>query len=171
MGRLAEGRAGTLSRNSGTGALARALRFIWEPRTVTLRPALAIVVFGAAVLLLGREPLVDGSRAVPVQQGGTAVVDDGEDVRAVRVRFRLDAPSASSVSLVGGFTGWQPTVRLRQEAPGVWSAVVPLEPGVHDYAFVIDGSEWVLDPLAQRVNDGFGGQNSRVAVLVRGGRS
>jgi 1,4-alpha-glucan branching enzyme len=138
---------------------------------VTLRPALAIVVFGAAVLLLGREPLVDGSRAVPVQQGGTAVVDDGEDVRAVRVRFRLDAPSASSVSLVGGFTGWQPTVRLRQEAPGVWSAVVPLEPGVHDYAFVIDGSEWVLDPLAQRVNDGFGGQNSRVAVLVRGGRS
>lgn len=149
---------------------------LWRPRTITFRPAVAVAVLGALAVgggILGREA---GGRdrdaaAVPVQQGGTAVVVDGSDARVVRVRFRLDAPAASSVSLAGDFTGWEPAVSLIQEAPGVWSVVVPLEPGVHDYAFVIDGSEWVLDPMAQAVSDGFGGQNSRVAILVQEGQS
>jgi hypothetical protein len=160
------------SRERSVGSLARVFRLLWQPRTFTLRPAYAIVIFGAAaLLLLGRDEFAERRGGVPVQQGGTAVVVDGSDATTVRVRFRLDAPSASSVSLAGDFTGWQPTLRLREEAPGVWSTVVPLTPGVHDYAFVIDGSEWVLDPLAQSVDDGFGGQNSRVAVLVQGRRS
>ena len=155
-----------------SGPLVGLLRLLWQPRTVTLRPAVAVVALGAAVLVFaGQDTFVGGRDGVPIQPGGTAVVRDGAQVQIVRVRFRLDAPSASSVSLAGDFTRWQPTVALRQEAPGVWSAVVPLVPGVHDYAFVIDGSEWVIDPLAQRVEDGFGGQNSRVAVLVQGGQS
>jgi hypothetical protein len=42
---------------------------------------------------------------------------------------------------------------------------VPLEPGVYDYGFVVDGSAVRLDPLAPRVADGFGGESSRVTVL------
>jgi len=30
----------------------------------------------------------------------------------------------------------------------------------------VDGTRWVQDPFAERVDDGFGGTNSRVAVLV-----
>ncbi len=47
----------------------------------------------------------------------------------------------------------------------MWSVTVPLEPGVHDYAFVVDGEQWRPDPLAPSVDDGFGGTNSRLALL------
>jgi len=43
--------------------------------------------------------------------------------------------------------------------------VVPLEAGVHDYAFVVDGEVWTPDPLATSVDDGFGGENSRLSLL------
>ena len=42
---------------------------------------------------------------------------------------------------------------------------VPLTQGVHDYAFVVDGQQWVPDPYAPQINDGFGGTNSRLALL------
>jgi 1,4-alpha-glucan branching enzyme len=82
----------------------------------------------------------------------------------VYVQFRLEAAGAHEVALAGTFTGWRPEVRLRQTAPGTWSAVVPLRPGVHDYAFVVDGRRWVADPHAPQVDDSFGGVNSRISL-------
>ena len=78
------------------------------------------------------------------------------------VQFRLEAPGAASVELAGSFTNWNSAVRLDETIPGVWSTLVALEPGVYDYAFVIDGQTWVVDPVAPRVEDGFGGVNSRL---------
>jgi 1,4-alpha-glucan branching enzyme len=54
---------------------------------------------------------------------------------------------------------------LHQVAPGQWLVSIPLSQGVHDYAFVIDGSRWVADPYAASVSDGFGGINSRLTLL------
>ena len=51
-------------------------------------------------------------------------------------------------------------------APGVWTITVPLTQGVHDYAFVVDGRQWIPDPYAPRVDDGFGGTNSRLTLLL-----
>jgi len=48
----------------------------------------------------------------------------------------------------------------------VWTVVVPLEPGIHDYAFVVNGGQWVPDPNAPAFEDGFGGLNSRIAVIT-----
>jgi 1,4-alpha-glucan branching enzyme len=81
------------------------------------------------------------------------------------VEFRLSAPGAREVALVGDFNSWKPAHQLHQSAPGVWTVSVPLEPGVYDYGFVVDGSAVRLDPLAPRVADGFGGESSRVTVL------
>jgi 1,4-alpha-glucan branching enzyme len=83
----------------------------------------------------------------------------------IYVHFRLDAPDASSVHLAGDFTGWEPSYELHESQPGVWTVVVPLAAGVHDYAFVIDGETWTPDPLATSVDDGFGGRNSRMSLL------
>jgi len=83
----------------------------------------------------------------------------------VYVQFRLEAAGASRVALAGNFTGWEPRYELQETAPGSWSIVLPLRPGVHDYAFVVDGRHWVADPYAPRVDDGFGGANSRIALL------
>jgi 1,4-alpha-glucan branching enzyme len=84
----------------------------------------------------------------------------------VMVQFRLGDSAAQSVSLVGDFTGWRPEIELRQVAPGVWVYEVPLEPGVYNYGFLVDGKIWRPDPLAPQVSDGFGGANSRLTVLA-----
>jgi Glycogen recognition site of AMP-activated protein kinase len=132
-----------------------ALGWIWTPRSVRLRPVYGILAV-AAVCLIFVLPKFNGNQDV-----GPANVK-------VFVQFRLDAAQASEVSLAGSFTGWKPAYRLQQVGPGTWSIVVPLEPGVHDYAFVIDGGKWINDPTAPAVDDGFGGVNSRLSVLLPG---
>ena len=57
-------------------------------------------------------------------------------------------------------------MQLSETAPGVWSAMVPLDPGVHDYTFLVDGQEWVVDPNATNVEDSFGGMNSRLFLAA-----
>jgi len=81
------------------------------------------------------------------------------------VQFRFTAPAAHMVSLAGDFSNWSPSYTLTRSEPGVWTIVVPLKPGVHDYSFVVDGDKWTPDPSAPPTADGFGGVNSRIAVL------
>ncbi len=90
----------------------------------------------------------------------------GEAMPTVYVQFVLRAPEASSVALAGDFNGWRPTIVLQDPSgEGVWTARVPLRPGVHEYMFVIDGSRWVTDPLAERYSDdGFGNRNAVLAI-------
>lgn len=118
----------------------------WRPEA-SQRQADSAFVAGSAVTL----------------EGSTRVVGDG----TVRFELRLPA-SAREVSLVGDFNGWdeQATPMVQRAADGTWSARVPLEPGRHTYAFVVDGQQWLVDPLAPQVPDaGFGPTN---AVIVDG---
>ena len=88
-----------------------------------------------------------------------------ETAATVYVQFVLDAPTARSVAVAGDFNGWSPqTVLADADGDGVWTGRVALKPGVHQYMFVIDGSQWMTDPEADRyADDGFGNRN---AVLV-----
>jgi len=116
----------------------------WRPEA-SQRQADSAFVAGASVTL----------------EGSTRAVGDGT------VRFELRLPAtAREVSLVGDFNGWdeQATPMVQRSADGTWSARVPLEPGRHTYAFVVDGQQWLVDPLAPQVPDaGFGPTN---AVIV-----
>lgn len=133
------------------------IRWFWEPRPIRFRPAWAVAA-AAALLVL--------TLVVPGETPTTTTVAELTEAPApVFVQFRLDAPGASNVHLAGSFTDWEPQYSLHEVAPGVWALLVPLTPGVHDYSFVVDGQDWRADPVAPRVDDGFGGQNSRVAVL------
>ena len=83
------------------------------------------------------------------------------------VRFVLTAPSASSVSLVGDFNDWQAgATPLRPAgAPGLWVVSLPLPRGLHQYAFIIDGTRWTPDPATSTtVTDDFGTTTSVIAV-------
>lgn len=131
-----------------------ALAWLWSPRQLSLqwRPAYAAafaILLVAAITLINPET---SSVATSPQQ--------------VLVQFRLDAPQAQQVQLAGNFTSWKTTISLKRSASGVWTVVLPLTPGVHNYAFVVDGNHWVADPMAQPVSDGFGGTNSQLAVLT-----
>jgi 1,4-alpha-glucan branching enzyme len=74
--------------------------------------------------------------------------------------FRISAPGAMSVMLVGDFTHWQQQpIALQKGANGVWSASVDLPPGKHSYRFIVD-SEWRDDPeCTLRVPNPFGGHD------------
>lgn len=147
------------------------LRWLWTPRPVRLRPAWAlggVIVFGLGLGLL------------PLETSNTPAGDSAEAARTANasekpvlwVRFHLEAPEAASVHLAGTFTGWKPRYELAPTGGGVWSVLVPLRPGVHEYSFVVDGERWMADPHAPAVDDGFGGVNSRIGVLAPGaGRS
>lgn len=140
-----------------TTAITNALRWMWSPRPIALRPAFGVgFALAVALILLGRVTTGDDAVAA-VTPGFTAA-------QPVYVQFRLDTTDASQVSLAGSFTEWQPNYSLHEAAPGVWTVTVPLDPGVHDYLFVVDGERWVPDPVAQPVADGFGGTNSRLLL-------
>ena len=147
----------TLPSSRRVGALGRLAQMLWAPREISIRPAFALAVAAAVVLLL----VMPYARLRPEaeSQGGNASTDS-----QVFVQFRLDA-SASRVQLAGSFTNWEPRYDLRQSAQGIWTITVPLTPGVHDYAFVVDGQQWLPDPYAPQIGDGFGGTNSRLALL------
>ena len=101
----------------------------------------------------------------PVQPMGTTTE------RGDAIRFDLTLPNtAREVALVGDFNGWDEhaTPMVRRPTDGAWSAQVPLPPGRHVYAFVIDGKKWLVDPLAPQVpGEGYGPAN---AVVVDGPR-
>lgn len=150
----------------------RVARSAWKPRDIRLhvRPVygMAAAAVLAAILMAGGAFLSDA-----VMQPGVPVSETPQSTAAVPagpiyVQFRLDAGSASNVALAGSFSDWQPAHRMQQSVDGIWTVLLPLTPGVHDYGFVVygvDGEQWVADPYAPQVDDGFGGVNSRLTVL------
>jgi len=83
-----------------------------------------------------------------------------DDTRSVRLA--LEAPAARSVSVAGSFNRWDPagSPLSGPDRNGRWTITLHLSPGRYEYRYVIDGREWVLDPAAPLVEDGFGGRNS-----------
>ncbi len=82
-----------------------------------------------------------------------------------RVCLELVEPAARQVFVAGSFNGWKPdTTPLVALGNGRWKGDLKLEPGRHEYLFVVDG-QWRPDPNAREtVQNPFGGQNSVVKV-------
>lgn len=157
-----EGRVMQAVRGAGRRAPATA----WWRRgyTLNLTPlsGLALAASLALCAVLGRLTADSAHRddSARVATGTTA-----HDTVYV-VRFALVNPEAREVSLVGDFNGWTPGVTplTGQAVDGVWTASVPVTPGRHEYAFIVDGERWVADPYAATVNDEFGTSSSVLHV-------
>lgn len=137
---------------------------LWTARKITfrMRPAWAVLTALLCVSLAVQW-------AWPQSRAAMLETDTpGPPGPTLLVQFRLEVP-ATSVRLAGSFTNWEPKFELREAAPGVWTAMLPVPLGVHDYAFLVDGSLWYPDPYAPQVSDGFGGRNSRLALVLAGG--
>lgn len=83
------------------------------------------------------------------------------------VQFVLVAPSAHSVAVVGDFNNWGlgDSALVATNHQGVWSVTAAVPAGVHRYAFVVNGKQWVADPTAPRSSgDDFGMPSSALVV-------
>ncbi len=144
---------------------------VTAPRTLewnmagALAAACVVAVAVGGLFTLVPERIVE----VPVTAGPAqtvAVVTNQEP--KVLVRLVLLQPSAHSVSVAGDFNGWNPAqTPLERSDGGMWTATIPLKPGRYQYMFVIDGKQWMADPLAaEEATDGFGAQNAVLDVAI-----
>jgi hypothetical protein len=150
-------------RGRARAPFARAVEWWVNPRPIRVRPLIGLAAAAAigALLFLPTAPF--GGDVVQDPIGATTTMV-GE--RPVYVQFRLEAPNAASVAVAGDFNGWEPEVVLVDpDGDGIWSGRLLLPPGVHKYMFVVNGTEWMPDPLAEQyVEDGFGNRNSVLAI-------
>jgi len=169
---MAAVRAEPVPHRSFVSRLGNAFQRFAEPRSLTLSPArstllaaglVGIGVFAGAVMTNrdGRptagQPPVAAVPQLPVSE----------------VQFTFVAPSAKQVTLVGDFNDWDvsSTPMARSGGGGVWTVVVPMTPGRHQYSYVVDGKSWSTDPNAPSApDDGFGHTNS-VKIVGRGSTS
>lgn len=99
----------------------------------------------------------------------SAAMPDSPVVHADRtVTFGILAPKANQVELVDGILGavlGGPKMMKKGEE-GIWSITVgPLEPGIYDYGFSIDGSTRLVDPANTRVIERAWGPTSFFEVV------
>lgn len=150
-------------RAAKTSPVARILEWWVSPRPVRVRPLIGLAAAAAigALLFLPSSPFQPESIEAPLGATTTMV---GE--QPVYVQFVLEAPDAASVAVAGDFNEWQPEVVLADpDGDGIWSGRLLLSPGVHKYMFVVNGTDWMPDPLAEQyVEDGFGNRNSVLAI-------
>lgn len=96
--------------------------------------------------------------------------EKGDGTRMVAFEVRLPSRLVHEVALTGDFNGWDPraTRMERQGSSDLWKIAIPLPPGRHVYSFVVDGTEWVIDPLAPSAEFGELGPANVIAVSRAG---
>ncbi len=156
-------------------------RWLVEPRSLPLSPvvgaALAAGLIGIGVFF--GHSIIDRGSLIRTGQSTTVVglrPPLAPSVHDTVIKFVLVEPHASTVAVVGDFNNWdaQATPMTRTPTGGTWSVAIPLRPGRHIYAFVVNGAngttQWVADPTAPLApEDGLGAPNS--VVLVGGSAS
>jgi hypothetical protein len=97
------------------------------------------------------------------------VTDVSPRVEGGQVRFRVAAPGAGSVRVVGSWNDWgAPGVALRAtREPGLWEGFVALASGSHRYHFVVDGRAERPPGAARYAPDGFGSEDGVIDVEAR----
>jgi hypothetical protein len=81
------------------------------------------------------------------------------------VLFKLEAPGATEVGVIGDFNSWGEPIPLNDDdEDGIWIAIARMDPGTYQYKFIVDGS-WRTDPSNPvNLDDSHGGRNSVMVV-------
>lgn len=105
-----------------------------------------------------------GEKKKPVA-GSKAAASPKPTAAAPGKEFKLFAPEASEVFLVGDFCNWQggdcPMRRLKD---GSWKKSLKLDPGRYEYRFVVDGHWWTDPENPDRQENPYGQHNSVLVV-------
>ena len=79
--------------------------------------------------------------------------------------FKVYAPEAQEVFLVGDFNDWNGAdYRMRRFKDGTWKKKVKLKPGQYEYRFVVDGDWWTDPDNPDRRLNTFGSENSVITI-------
>jgi hypothetical protein len=148
---------------------ARLLEEVRRPSAAPRAPRMALLAAGLVLCAAGSAALLR-TRAAPRVVAESEAGSLREPAMATPVRFAFLAPDAHRVSLVGDFDGWSPAGRpMRRATDGrTWEIDVPLPPGRHAFAFLVDGVLHADPAAARAVDDDFGVPSSVIVVATRG---
>ena len=154
-------------------------RFFRLPAVIGIAAAAAIVGFVAGTKGLSTRSADVGEATLPsaratadsssIRQATAAPNALAAEMLPVPTTFVFKSRVAHRVALVGDFNGWDasaPGAQLaREEGGALWSVTLPLLPGRHVYAFLVDDTLMQIDPAAPATTDpDFGVKGSVVIV-------
>ncbi|MEM1446285.1 MAG: AAA family ATPase [Planctomycetota bacterium] len=146
-------------------AMSRAAELAERARGLSTRTAALSARLDRQVPQAESNPPAAASAPPRVAESVLGVRVTGQGVLFVQP-FPQAGPGSTNVALAGDFNDWNPskTPLIRNEALGVWQAVVKLPPGKYRYRLVIDG-QWIQDPHNPRTETNpFGELNNVVDV-------
>lgn len=148
----------------------RAARW-FEGSSVSAKAAGLLAAASLAIGFVIRGPVGGDDFATVAQEPFSVamqpVADGGAAMRPVPVAVVFELANAKTVAVVGDFNGWDPAAApmTRVGDNGPWSATLLAKPGRHTYAFLVDGTTLVADPLApSATSPDFGGDASVMMV-------
>ncbi|HEX5063844.1 MAG TPA: glycogen-binding domain-containing protein [Kofleriaceae bacterium] len=113
----------------------------------------------------GKEPPPDAAE----QDSSMVTIDASIDanVPVCDHGFRVDGfGSASSFWMTGSFTNWagdpvNGAIAFTLGTDGAWSGSYRFQAGTHQYKFIVNGTDWILDPTnPNTADDGMGHTNN-----------
>jgi hypothetical protein len=142
-----------------------------KERVVRLSPLVGMALAAGIAGIIAVSSFAIASRiGVPAEKVARTVQPVATPDTVQVMRFVFVDSRASTVELVGDFNAWTrgSTALKLSGAPGVWAVSVALTPGRHEYAFIVNGTRWVADPLAVKTSDDFGTESSVIRVASPG---
>ncbi len=139
----------------------RLLRFVWKLFIMAS-------VFGIGYII-GREHSFEEEEMWDEEECENESEDesseDSTDGEEREVTFELEDEEATKVALVGDFNDWDKDANPMNKEDGIWKCTVSLKSGKHEYQFVVNNTDWVVDPNSDKnVKNKFEGQNSVIEV-------
>lgn len=142
-----------------------------HPQQIIWRPVYGLALVLLVVFSLGYPLFISDlenqnlSEQSSLQSAEQSVQQISTGPEEVMLRFVYIDNEANSVAVAGDFSDWKPIELNNHQVNGeqVWSGMVSMSRGEHNYMFIKDGSEWVTDPMAPVTReDGFGNKNAVV---------
>ena len=87
--------------------------------------------------------------------------------RTYIVKLIYENRDAEGVHVIGDFNNWNSDGYGMKRIQGthIWTVDISLDEGVYKYVFLIDNTEWVVDPFSQiTVKDNFGNDSSLIVL-------
>lgn len=81
------------------------------------------------------------------------------------VDFEFEDADAEKVSVVGSFNDWNKDASPMKKENGIWKCSLKLKPGKHEYQFVVNDTDWIVDPKSgTAVKNRYEGMNSVIEI-------
>jgi 1,4-alpha-glucan branching enzyme len=134
------------------------LRFIWKLFVMAS-------VFGIGYII-GREHSFEEEEMWEDESGkAEEKSESGNSGSDSEVVFEFEDSEAVKVSVVGTFNDWNKDKNPMKKENGIWKCSIQLKPGKHEYQFVVNDTDWLVDPKSGvAVKNKYEGMNSVIEI-------